>query len=324
MSEPTTPAECTGECDPTTGAYKHRPDCATERQSARRGRYAAAIDQAPWARAVERAIGVADAETADLCAALEQARAERDALLAELGGRDEEARERWIQKQLDETGIRSVDFRNGMHMDVEPARELLAHWVAAARTMLGDAPNYSETKLEMDVKVAESPELYTLVIQRHAPGALTPHEARKQAEAERDETAARAATVISAMGADIRAGRKEAARYRLAWQSARKRAAAYGLTDGLRSAVRVALEQHRRADRAEAERDALREQLAALTAGVTGDDDALCSRCGGPIRWVLAGGIGKGRWQHLADETGLDHFAQPATDHTTGEGSGRG
>lgn len=93
------------------------------------------------------------------------------------------AAQQWIQKQLDETGIRSMDFRNGMHMELEPARELLAHQVAAARAMLGDAPNYTETKLEWDVKVAESPEMYTIVIQRHAPGALTPHEAREKAEA---------------------------------------------------------------------------------------------------------------------------------------------
>ena len=93
------------------------------------------------------------------------------------------AAQQWIQKQLDQTGIRAMDFRNGVHMELEPARELLAHQVAAARTMLGDAPNYTETKVEWDIKVAESPEMYTLVVQRHAPGALTPHEARQKAEA---------------------------------------------------------------------------------------------------------------------------------------------
>jgi hypothetical protein len=93
------------------------------------------------------------------------------------------AAQQWIQKQIDETGIRAMDFRNGAEMELEPARELVACWVAAARAMLGDAPNYSETKVSMDVKVAESPELYTLVVQRHAPGALTPHEARQRAEA---------------------------------------------------------------------------------------------------------------------------------------------
>lgn len=95
----------------------------------------------------------------------------------------EAAAEHWIDKQLAETGIRSMDFRNGVEMDIASARDLLAHWVAAARSMLGDATNYTETRLEMDVKVAESPELYTLVVQRHGPGVLTPHEARQQAEA---------------------------------------------------------------------------------------------------------------------------------------------
>lgn len=96
---------------------------------------------------------------------------------------DQAAAQQWIAKQLAETGIRSMDFRNGMHMDIDAARDLLAHQVAAARSMLGDAPNYTETKVEFDVKVAESPEMYTIVIQRHAPGALTPHEARQKAEA---------------------------------------------------------------------------------------------------------------------------------------------
>ncbi|MBE4790295.1 hypothetical protein [Streptomyces caniscabiei] len=96
---------------------------------------------------------------------------------------DHAAAREWIDKQIEQTGIRAMDFRNGMQMELEPARELLAHQVAAARAMLGDAPNYTETKLEYDVKVAESPELYTIVIQRHAPGALTPHEARQKAEA---------------------------------------------------------------------------------------------------------------------------------------------
>ncbi|MBY8341840.1 hypothetical protein JYK17_17570 [Streptomyces sp. KC 17012] len=106
--------------------------------------------------------------------------AERDAILAELGGRDEEARERWIQKQLDETGLRSMDFRNGATMELEPARELVAYWVGAARAMLGDAENYSETPVSMEVKVAEDPERFAFTLQRV--GKITPHEARQQAE----------------------------------------------------------------------------------------------------------------------------------------------
>jgi len=120
--------------------------------------------------------------------ALDELYAERDALLAELGGRDEEARERWIEKQLAETGLKAMDFRNGMAMEIEPAREMVAHWVGAARAMLGDAPNYTETPIEMEVNVAESPERFAFVLQRVAPGALTPHQARQRAE-ERAEQA---------------------------------------------------------------------------------------------------------------------------------------
>ncbi|RSS37457.1 hypothetical protein [Streptomyces sp. WAC08241] len=119
---------------------------------------------------------------------LQKLHAERDELLAELAGRDEEARERWIQNQLDQTGLMAVDFRNGMTMEIEPARELVAHWIGAARAILGDAPNYTETPIEMEVKVAESPERFAFVL--HRVGKLTPHQARQQAEAERDETQA--------------------------------------------------------------------------------------------------------------------------------------
>ncbi|MGW3308150.1 hypothetical protein ACWDG9_16370 [Streptomyces sp. NPDC001073] len=100
-----------------------------------------------------------------------------EALLAE------EAAQQWLRRQEMEIGIRSTDFRHGMHMEMQPAREMLAHFVAAARTMLGDAPNYTETKLEMDIKVAEGPEMYTIVVQRRGPGVLTPHDARLRAEA---------------------------------------------------------------------------------------------------------------------------------------------
>lgn len=118
--------------------------------------------------------------TADEAALLRTGVAELEQLRAELVDRDEEARERWIQKQLDETGLKAMDFRNGMTMELEPARELVAHWVGAARAMLGDAPNYTETPIEMVVKVGESPERFAFVLQRV--GKLTPHQARQQAE----------------------------------------------------------------------------------------------------------------------------------------------
>jgi hypothetical protein len=92
----------------------------------------------------------------------------------------EAAAGRWIEHQLEETGLKSMAFRNGMSMEIEPARELVAHWVGAARAMLGDAPNYSETPIEMEVKVAEDPERFAFTLQRV--GKLTPHQARQRAE----------------------------------------------------------------------------------------------------------------------------------------------
>lgn len=87
-------------------------------------------------------------------------------------------------KLADETGIRSMDFRNGMAMELEPSRALVANWVGAARGMLGDAPNYSETPITMTVKVAEDPEEFVFILQRVGPGKLTPHQARVAAEKE--------------------------------------------------------------------------------------------------------------------------------------------
>jgi len=97
----------------------------------------------------------------------------------------EAAAQRWLDNQLAETGIRAMDFRNGAAMELEPAREMVAHWVGAARGMLGDAPNYSETPVEMVVKVGEDPERFAFTLQRV--GKLTPHQARQQAEAARDD-----------------------------------------------------------------------------------------------------------------------------------------
>ena len=118
---------------------------------------------------------------------IDRLRAERDELLTELDGRGEEARERWIARELEKTGLRSMDFRTGMSMEIEPAREMVAAWVGAARAMLGYAPNYSETPVEMEVGVGEDPQRYAFVLQRV--GRLTPHEARQQAEADQAQAA---------------------------------------------------------------------------------------------------------------------------------------
>jgi hypothetical protein len=105
-------------------------------------------------------------------------------LLTELGGRDDEARERGIQQQIDAAMLKSVDFRNGAAMELIPARETAAAMVAAARGLLGDAENYSETTVEWDIGLAGETDRYTIVIQRV--GKVTPHQARRRAEAERD------------------------------------------------------------------------------------------------------------------------------------------
>lgn len=129
---------------------------------------------------------------------LEETTVERDALLAELDGRTDEARERWIAAQLEQTSIRSMEIRAGrFNLDLETAREVTAEWVAVARAMLGDAPNYAETRVDFTVKVAESPERYVVTFQRAEKP--TPHELRQRAEAERDEATARVERVLEAL-----------------------------------------------------------------------------------------------------------------------------
>lgn len=114
---------------------------------------------------------------------------------AALGVFDEAAIERMAQHYVDDTHIRSMEFRNGAEMELVPAQDMVAVWVATARTMLGDAPNYSETrvdlpaeKVEMELKLAGEVDRYVFTVQRA--GKLTPHEARVRAEAERDEARA--------------------------------------------------------------------------------------------------------------------------------------
>lgn len=103
------------------------------------------------------------------------------------------AGQRWMEEQISQTGIRAMEFRNGAHLELEPARDMLALWVGACRGLIGDAPNYSETpltilgkpgdKISMDVKLAETPvERYTITVQRDHPDAVTPHQARERAE----------------------------------------------------------------------------------------------------------------------------------------------
>lgn len=92
---------------------------------------------------------------------------------------------RAVDDMMNRTRIRAMDFRRGAaEIDLESAYEVTGAFVAAARTVLGGAENYSETKYGFTVKAAESPEAYVLAVQRA--GRLTPHQARLNAEAERD------------------------------------------------------------------------------------------------------------------------------------------
>jgi hypothetical protein len=95
-----------------------------------------------------------------------------------------EAGEQLVADMMQRTRLREADFRGGMHMDIAAARELTATYVAAARAMLGDAENYSETPVEFEVGLAGETERYVLIVQRA--GKLTPHQARRNAETERD------------------------------------------------------------------------------------------------------------------------------------------
>lgn len=86
------------------------------------------------------------------------------------------------------------------------SREYMAEFVMHVINMLNDAENYSETliyrgeeepstsvKIDIDSRYIEGqpwPERYVLIVQRA--GKVTPHEARRLAEKERDEWKARA------------------------------------------------------------------------------------------------------------------------------------
>lgn len=103
------------------------------------------------------------------------------------------AGQRWMEEQINQTGIRAMEYRNGASMELEPAREMVAMWVGACRGLIGNATNYSETpltilakpgdKFSMDVKLAEaSAERYTITVQRDRLDAITPHQARERVE----------------------------------------------------------------------------------------------------------------------------------------------
>lgn len=118
---------------------------------------------------------------------IEDLAAVAEEFLAEVSAR------RWVDEQLEKTRMKSMDFTNGAAMGLIPSQEIAALWVGACRGLLQNAPNYSETKFDgsriddegkftMETRQAGSPEVFTVTIQRHGPGKLTPHEARLRAE----------------------------------------------------------------------------------------------------------------------------------------------
>jgi hypothetical protein len=104
----------------------------------------------------------------------------------------EAAAQQWIAGQMKKTRLRAMEYANGAAMELIPAQETAAMWVGICRGLLQGAPNYSETKfgavqddegkIVMEVRLASSPEAFTVTVQRHGPGKLTPHEARVKAE----------------------------------------------------------------------------------------------------------------------------------------------
>lgn len=133
------------------------------------------------------------------CGCLPAGAAERlaDAVLAVC---DEEAVNRMAAQFVEETRIRSMDFRNGMAMDLEPSQVLVANWAGAARGMLGDAPNY----VEMDISLAGTGEAYTFRLERR--NGKTPHQLRKEAEARAEAAEARVAELEAAPGEESSGG----------------------------------------------------------------------------------------------------------------------
>lgn len=107
----------------------------------------------------------------------------------------ERAQEKAVEELADQAQMKGMTVENGtVALDVVPPHEIALLWVNAARGMLGDAENYTETRIDfpktqMEVKLAGEVERFVFTLQRA--GKVTPHEARVAAEAERDALQAR-------------------------------------------------------------------------------------------------------------------------------------
>jgi len=106
---------------------------------------------------------------------------------AVLAAINEETVTRMAATLVDEVRFRSMEIRAGrLEMTGIDAREIAATWVGAARELTKGAENYSETRMQfLD---HEREQVYAFTVQKV--GKRTPHEMRRQAEAERDEALA--------------------------------------------------------------------------------------------------------------------------------------
>jgi hypothetical protein len=108
----------------------------------------------------------------------------RDVLTAAAAFQDARAEELLNQVLLHEMGPTA---RGGIEIVTSAPPEITAVFVSWAHAMLGPAPNYVEQAFEFTSSATD--ERFTITVQRVGPGKLTPHEARAQAERERDARA---------------------------------------------------------------------------------------------------------------------------------------
>jgi hypothetical protein len=132
------------------------------------------------ARNVERLDAARD--EAEQVARLEQ---ERDHLRADVDDLAQQLQAAVEGRILDTSYFREMTTENGRtHLALQPAREVVQLYFAAARAMLGAAENYVEFEMQM----AGEADRFAFVIQRL--DGLTPHQSRQRAERERDQARA--------------------------------------------------------------------------------------------------------------------------------------
>jgi hypothetical protein len=130
-----------------------------------------------------------------------------DAVLAVF---DEEAANRMAGQLVAECRFRAMEIRDGrIVLEMSAAREIAAMWTGAARAMLENAENYSETAMTFTDKGPGPHRKYAFTVQKV--GRLTPHQARQRAEARADRLAAASRAVLAAFDASDDAALKSAA-----------------------------------------------------------------------------------------------------------------